>query len=76
MTNQISEGPTLSKQKQVLSAVIMQIDLYSRDSKNVKLKLSYTCACNVYTLVGIPYAIAHWHACFDMQGNRDLLDIL
>ncbi len=32
MANPISKGPTLSKQKQVLSVVIMQIYLYSRDS--------------------------------------------
>ncbi len=28
------------------------------------------------TLGGIPYAVAYCQACFDLQGNRDLLDIL
>ncbi len=29
-----------------------------------------------YTLGGIPYAVAYCQACFDLQGNGDLLDIL
>ena len=29
-----------------------------------------------YTLGGIPHAVAHGQACFDLQGNGDLLDIL
>ena len=28
-----------------------------------------------FTLDGIPYAVAHCQACFDLQGNGDLLDI-
>ena len=44
---------------------------YWTTSRKLALKRVY-----LLTLAGIPYAVANCQACFDLQGNGDLLDIL